>query len=173
LRTVLRPPSQPARNRDRDQLGPAPHVGAEAGGVLGQQADDDGLRDAQDIRVRGVQQVRLRLADAGEVAAERMLPAEREEPVQQTPRVHQLDGARVDAQRAHDLGRLRLLVQHEHLHAVQPQLGGQHHAGRPAAHHDDVEHDESPFSPRIPDGSGWRFCSAPGVLPQAPGCAIR
>ena len=65
--------------------------------------------------------------------------AEREEPLQQTALVHHLDAAHVQAERADDPGRLRLLLQHEHVHAVQPQLAGQHQAGRSAADNDHVE----------------------------------
>ena len=122
-----------------DQLAAAPDLGAELGGVLGQQAVGDGLRDAEDVGVRGVQPVRRRLGDAGEEAADRVLLAEREEPLQQTALVHHLDAARVQAERADDLGRLRVLLQHEHVHAVQPQLAGQHHAGRSAAGDDHVD----------------------------------
>ena len=74
--------------------------------------------------------------------ADRDTAAVREEPVQQPALVHHLDAARVQAERADDLARLRLLLQHEHVHAVQPQLAGQHQAGRSAAGNDHVEHVE-------------------------------
>ena len=82
-----------------------------------------------------------RLVDAGEETADRVLLAEREEPLQQTALVHHLDAAHVQAERADNLGRLRVLLQHEHVHAVQPQLAGQHQAGRSAAGNDHVNHE--------------------------------
>ena len=138
-----------------DQFAAAPDLGAELGGVLGQQALGDGLRDAEDVGMRGVQPVRRRLGDAGEEAADRVLLAEREEPLQQTALVHHLDAARVQAEPADDPGRLRLLLQHEHVHAVQPQLAGQHHAGRSAAGNDHVNHENSV-------AWGWRSLSCVG-----------
>ena len=128
-----------------DQFAAAPDLGAELGGVLGQQALGDGLRDAEDVRMCGVQPVRRRLDDAGEETTDRVLLAEREEPLQQTALVHHLDAARVQAERADNPGRLRVLLQHERVHAVQPQLAGQHQAGRSAAGNDHVNH-ETPNS---------------------------
>jgi hypothetical protein len=58
--------------------------------------------------------------DAGEEATDRVLRAVREEPLQQAALVHHLDAARVQAERADDLCRLRLLLQHEYMHVVQP-----------------------------------------------------
>jgi hypothetical protein len=49
-----------------DQFATAPDLGAGLDGVLGQQADGDCSRDAEDVRMRGVQPVWLRLVDAGE-----------------------------------------------------------------------------------------------------------
>lgn len=103
-----------------DQFAVAPDLDADFGGVLGQQAVGGGLRDAEDVRMRGVQPARRRLGDAGEETADRVLLAEREEPLQQTALVHHLDAARVQAERADIPGRLRLLLQHERVHAVQP-----------------------------------------------------
>jgi hypothetical protein len=143
------------------QFAAAPDLDAEFGGVLGQQALDGGLRDAEDVRMCGVQPVRRRLADAGEETAERVLLAEREEPLQQTALVHHLDAAHVQAQRTGKPGRLRLLLQHDHLHAVQPQLAGQHQAGRPAAGNDHVNH-ETPIAIR-----------PAAVLPSTGDCAAR
>jgi hypothetical protein len=74
--------------------------------------------------------------------------AEREEPLQQTALVHHLDAARVQAERADNPGRFRLLLQHERVHAVQPQLAGQHQAGRSAAGNDHVNHG-NPHSTRL------------------------
>jgi hypothetical protein len=48
----------------------------------------------------------------------------------------------VQAERADNPGRLRVLLQHERVHAVQPQLTGQHQAGRSAADHDHVNHED-------------------------------
>jgi hypothetical protein len=129
-----------------DQFAGTPDLGADLGGVLGQQAIGDGLRDGEDVRMCGVQPVRGRLADAGEETTDRVLLTEREEPLQQTALVHHLDAARVQAERADNSGRLRVLLQHEHGHAVQPQLAGQHQAGRPAAGNDHVNHEKPPVS---------------------------
>lgn len=131
-----------------DHCAAAPDLDAELGGVLGQQAVGEGLRDAEDIAVCGVQPVGCRFADGGEEAAERILLAFREEPLQQAALVHHLDAARVQAERADIRGRRRFLLQHEHLYPVQPQLGGQHHAGRSAAGNDHVDHHNPQFRPR-------------------------
>jgi hypothetical protein len=80
-----------------DQFAAAPDLDAELGGVLGQQAIGGGLRDAEDVRMCGVQPVRPRLDDAGEETTDRELLAEREEPLQQTALVHHLDAAHVQA----------------------------------------------------------------------------
>jgi len=114
--------------------------------VLGEQAIGGGLRDAEDVRMCGVQPVRRGLVDAGEETTDRVLLAEREEPLQQTALIHHLDAARVQAERADIPGRLRLLLQHEHVHAVQPQLAGQHQAGRSTAGNDHVNHENPPFN---------------------------
>ncbi len=90
--------------------------------------------------VCGVQPSGEGLADAGEETADRILLAEREEPLQQAALVHHLDAAHVQTERADLPGRLRLLLQHEHAHAVQPQLAGQHQAGRSTAGNDHVKH---------------------------------
>src|SRR5438874_8770630 len=68
--------------------------------MLVQQTLGDVLRDAEDVRMCGVQPVRPRLGDAGEGTAERVLLAEREEALQQTALVHDLDAAHVQAERA-------------------------------------------------------------------------
>ena len=149
------------------QLAAAPDLGTELGGVLGQQPVGDRLRDAEDVRVRGVQPVRRRLADGGEETADRVLLAECEEPLQQTALVHHLDAARVQAERADNPGRLRLLLQHERVHAVQPQLAGQHQAGRPAAGHDHVNH-ETPI--QVAFLAPAANCAArPGACGKPPG----
>jgi hypothetical protein len=59
----------------------------------------------------GVQPIRPRLVDAGEETTDREPLAEREEPLQQTALVHHLDAAHVQAERADNPGRLRLLLQ--------------------------------------------------------------
>jgi hypothetical protein len=181
-----------------DQFAAASNLDAEFDGVLDQQALDGGLWDTEDVGMCGVQPVRPRLVDAGEETTDRALPAEREEPLQETALVHHLDAARVQAERADDPGRLRLLLQHEHVHAVQPQLAGQHQAGRSAAGNDHVDH-ENPIqqgcmSASCSAQSGgahtrehthfanpdfrrfWLrpgFCGTTRVLPQGPRCAIR
>jgi hypothetical protein len=98
-----------------DQRAAAPDLGADLGGVLEQQAIDGGLRDAEDVAVRGVQPVGRRLVDGGEVTADGVLLAECEEPLQQTALVHHLDAAHVQAGRADERGRLRRLLQYEHV----------------------------------------------------------
>jgi hypothetical protein len=65
-----------------DQFAAAPDLDAEFGGVLGQQALGGGLRDAEDVRMCGVQPIRPRLGDAGEETTDRELLAEREQPLQ-------------------------------------------------------------------------------------------
>ena len=131
---------------DACHLVAAADLSAELDGTLGQQAVGDRLRDAEDVTVRGVQGRRRRLVDPGEAAgAAGILLAVREEPVQQTALVHDLDAARMQAQRADQLARLRILLQHQHVHVVQPQLAGQHHPGRAAAADDHLGH-ETPDS---------------------------
>ena len=134
------------------QLGAAADLGAERGGVLGQQPLGGGLRDAEDVPVGGVEPARRRLGDGGEEAAEGVAGPGGEEPVQQAPLVHDLDAAHVQAQRADDPVRLGLLFQHERADAVQPQLGGEHQPGRAGADDDDVEH-EPPISSDASDSS--------------------
>ena len=126
-----------------DHFAAAPDLGAEFGGALGQQALGDGLRDAEDVRVRGVQPVRPRLGDAGEETADRELLAEREEPLQQAALVHHLDAARVQAERADCSVGSASFSSTSTSHAVQPQLAGQHQAGRSAAGNDHVNHESS------------------------------
>ncbi len=130
-----------------DQLAAAPDLGADLDGVLGQQALGDALRDAEHVRMRGVQPVGPRRADAAEESAGLVLPAEQEEPLQQTALVHQLDAAHMDTECPGLPGRLRQSLQHDHVHAVQPQLGGQHHAGRSTADNDHINHGKPHFSP--------------------------
>jgi hypothetical protein len=128
-----------------DQFAATPDLDAELGGVLGQQALGGWLRDAEDVRMGGVQPVRRRLGDAGEEPTDRVLLAEREEPLQQTALVHHLDAAHVQAERPDNSGRLRLLLQHDHVHTLQPQLAGQHHTGRSAAGQDHVNHENPQY----------------------------
>lgn len=127
----------------------APDLGAHRGRVLGQQALGDGLRDAEDVGVRGVHPLGPRLADAGEVAAHGERLAAGEEPFQQAALGHHLDAARVQPERSDDLGRFRVPLQHEHPNAVQPQLAGQHQAGGPAAHDDHVDHETPKCAGRV------------------------
>ncbi len=123
-----------------DQLTAGPEFGAELAGALGQQAIGGGPQDAEDVRMCGVQPVRPWLDDAGEGTPERVLVAEREEPLQQTALVHHLDAARVQTERADIPGRLRLLLQHDRSHPSQPQLAGQHQPGRSTAGNDHIDH---------------------------------
>ncbi|WRL49139.1 hypothetical protein U3649_09840 [Luteimonas sp. R10] len=111
---------------------------AEFGGALGQQAIGEGLRDAEDVGMRGVQPPGRGLVDGGEETADRVLLAVREEALQQAALIHDLDAARMQAERAHDRRRPRLLLQHQHVYAVQTQLAGQHQAGGAGAGHDHV-----------------------------------
>jgi hypothetical protein len=115
--------------------------------------------------MRGVQPLRRRLGDGGEETTDRVLRSESEEPLQQTALVHHLDAARVQAERTDNLGRLRLLLQHEQMYVVQPQLAGQHQAGRSAACHDHVDQ-EAPRSPEFP-----RSLLRPTILRRDPGLA--
>jgi hypothetical protein len=78
-----------------DHRAAAPDLGADLGGVLGQQAIGDGLRDPEDVGMRGVQPVGRGLRDAGEEPADGVLLAAREEPSQQTALVQHLDTAHV------------------------------------------------------------------------------
>ena len=72
--------------------------------------------------MRGVQPVGPRLDEAGEETTGHDLLAVREKPLQQNALVHHLDAAHGQAQRTGLPGWLRLLLQHEHVHAVQLQL---------------------------------------------------
>jgi hypothetical protein len=68
-----------------------------------------------------------------EEAPERVLPAERQKPVETTALVQYLEAARMQAQRTHVAGRLAVLLEYEHLNALQTQLSRQHQTGRPTA----------------------------------------
>jgi hypothetical protein len=144
-------------------------LGTEFDGAFGQQAVGDRLRDAENVGVGGVQVHRQGFLDPGEAAdaAGILLPL-CEEPVQQPALVHDLDAARVQAERADRLARLRVLLQHEHVHAVQPQLAGQHHPRRPATANDHVEH----VKPQSKTRRGQPFWPRVGALRQAPWRAI-
>ena len=61
-----------------------------------------------------------------------------EEAIQQPAHRHQLEAADVQADDADERRGLGLLLQDEDPHIVQPQLGGQHRAGRPAPGNDHV-----------------------------------
>ncbi|MBB5959648.1 hypothetical protein FHS29_006269 [Saccharothrix tamanrassetensis] len=111
-----------------------------------EEADDDRLRDAQQIGVRGVQALGHGFGDGGEESAGRALSSVFEDALQQSAHRHQLDGADVQtdyADERHGLGRL---FQDEHPHVVQPQFGGQHRASRPATGDDHVEHERRAIS---------------------------
>jgi hypothetical protein len=161
-----------------DQLAAAPDLGAELGGALCQQPIGGGLGDAEDVGMRGVQ-VGRRLLDTGEEAADRVLPAVRVEPLQQASLGQHLDAAHVQAESTDDPGRRRILLQHDHVHAVQPQLAGQHQTRRSAAGDDHVTHEPPRWRQSHADsvvsagpGFGRRFCGTTRGLPQGPGCAI-
>jgi hypothetical protein len=145
-----------------DQFAAASDLGADLDGALGQQTIGGGLRDAEDVRMRGVQPVGPALADAGEETADLVPPAVLEEPLQQTALVHHLDAAHMQAERTDHPGRLQLLLQHDHVHAVQPQLAGQHQAGRSTAGNDHVDHHTPHFR---------RFWLRPAILRHDPGLA--
>ena len=138
-----------------DHFAAAPDLGTEFEGTLVEQPLGDRLRGGEAVRVRRVQPVRPRLHDAAEETADLELLTDREEPVQQAALVHHLDAARVQALPAGLLGRLGQLLQHDHVHSGQPQLAGQHQAGRSAADHDHVNH-ESPHSTRLDFGQPLR-----------------
>ncbi|GAA3096202.1 hypothetical protein GCM10020254_46780 [Streptomyces goshikiensis] len=127
----------------------APDLGAQFEGPLDQQPLGDRLRGGQPVRVGRVQQLRPRLHDPAEEAAHLELLADREEPLQQAALVHHLDAPRVQTLSAGLPGRLGQLLQHHHVHAVEPTLAGQHHAGRPAADHDHVNHSDPPRFHRL------------------------
>ena len=63
-----------------------------------------------------------------------------EEPLQQPPLIHHLDTAHVQPERTHERRQLGVLLQHEHVDALQSQFARQHHAGRSAAGDDHIEH---------------------------------
>jgi hypothetical protein len=111
--------------------------------------------------VRGVQPVRHRLLDPGETE-DRVLLAQRQDPLQQAALVHHFQGTNAQAERAGPRDRLVLLLEHEHVHAVQPQLGGQHQSGRSAAGNDHVDHE----NPR-------QVWLRPPILRLTPGLAAR
>ena len=93
----------------------------------------------------GVQPLRRRLGDAGEETTGRVLLAEREEPLQQTALVHHLDAARMQAERADIVGRLRLLLQHDHVHTAGAGPAEPDCAEDDAQH---VDHEPARRSPR-------------------------
>jgi hypothetical protein len=104
-------------------LEPAPDLRADLPRMLGEQPVDDGLRDTQHVPVRGVQPIGPlgeRAGDAGEEAAEGKPAAVRQEPLQQAALVEDLDAAHMQAQRPDDRCGLDLVVQQQHVHAVQP-----------------------------------------------------
>ena len=63
----------------------------------------------------GVQPIRRRLRDAGEVPTERILLALGEEPLQQPALIQHLDAAHMQPERPDMPGWLRLLLQHQHV----------------------------------------------------------
>lgn len=107
--------------------------------MLLEQLNDDRLRDAEQIGVRGIQALGRGFVDGGEEATGRAPSSAFENALQQPAHCHQLDTADVQTDDAHERHRLGVLLQNEYAHIVQPQFGGQHGAGRAAAGNDDVE----------------------------------
>lgn len=64
-----------------------------------------------------------------------------ENAIQQSAHCHQLDTANMQTDYADERHGLGFLLQNEDPHIVQPQLGGQHRASRPAPGNDHVEHE--------------------------------
>jgi hypothetical protein len=107
--------------------------------VFLEQKVDDRLRDAQQVGVRGVQALGRGFVDGGEEAAGRTLPSVFEDALQQPAHGHQLEAANVQTDDAGERHGLGFLLQDQDPHIVQPQFGGQHRTGRPAAGNDHVE----------------------------------
>ena len=145
----------------------APDLRAQLDRMLFEQADDDRLRDAQQIGVRGVQARGRGLVDGGEEAAGRTLSSVFENALQQPAHRHQLDAADVQADDADERRGLGFLLQDEYPHVVQPQLGGQHRAGRPAPGDDHVE-DRGSRCMVLPFGSAWLARRSRRHLRQSP-----
>lgn len=109
--------------------------------MLFEQVNDDRLRDAQQIGVRGIQALGRGFVDGGEESPGRTLSSVFANAIQQPAHCHQLETANVqtdDADERHGLG---FLLQNEYPHIVQPQFGGQHRASRPAPGNDHIEHE--------------------------------
>jgi hypothetical protein len=132
---------------------PAPDLRAQAGRVFLEQADDDRLRDAQQVGVRGVQAGGRGFVDGGEEAARRTLPSVFEHALEQPAHRHHFDAPDVQTDDAGERRRLGVLVQDKDPHVVQPQLGGQHRTGRTATGNDHVVH----------VGVAFRECPAGGA----------
>ncbi len=112
---------------------------AQAGRVFLEQPDDDRLRDAQQVGVVRVQALGRGPGQGGEDSADGAPSSVPQEAVQQAAHRHQFEAAHVEGDDADERRGLGLLLQHEHAHVVQPQFGGEHRAGRPAAGDDHVE----------------------------------
>jgi hypothetical protein len=126
---------------EADHLVAASKLRAEFGSTLGEQAVSDRLGDAEEVTVRGVEDCGCRRRDASELApCAGILLAVLEEPLQQSALVQNLETARLQAHRAHQLGRLGILLQHQHIDVVEAKLGRQHHSRRTATTDDHVEH---------------------------------
>jgi hypothetical protein len=106
-----------------------------------EQVNDDRLRDAQQIGVRGIQALGRGFVDGGEEAAGRTLSSVFENALQQSAHRHQLETANMQTDDADERRGLGFLLQDEYPHIVQPQFGGQHRTGRPAPGNDHVEHE--------------------------------
>jgi hypothetical protein len=171
---VLRPQARPVSQRgghpavvlDEVEQGAAPtEHRSSLDRMLLQQPVGDGLGEAQHVRVRRPQALRRqrRLADMRERPDQRVPLPSREEPVRQAALVEHLDAAGVQPQGPDVRHRLGVPLQHQHLDPVQPQLAGQHRAGRTAPHDDHVAHCPPPVA-----ASDRRLWRVPPGLPQAP-----
>jgi hypothetical protein len=117
-----------------------PHLRTQADRMLFEQANHNRLRNTQQIAVRGIQARRRGLVDGGEEPGGRSPPSTFDHALQQPAHGHQLETANMQTHNADVRRGLGLLFQDEHPHIVQPQLGGQHRAGRPAPGNDHVKH---------------------------------
>jgi len=118
----------------------APDLRTQLDRVFFEQLNDDGLRDAHQIGVRGVQARGHGFVDAGEEAAGRTLSSVFENALQQPAHRHQLETAHMQTDDADERDGLGFLLQDEDPHIVQPQFGGQHRTSRPGPGNDHVEH---------------------------------
>ena len=119
----------------------APDLRTQFDRMFFEQVNDDRLRDAQQIGVRGIQALGRGFVDGGEEAAGRTLSSVFENALQQSAHCHQLETANMQTDYADERHGLGFLLQNEYPHIVQPQFGGQHRTSRPAPGNDHVEHE--------------------------------